>query len=175
MKVTRIFPALFIISLLILTSCFGGSDELSEYLAWRDKNLEYINNLENETEGGVPVYEKIVPDWDNNIYVLVRWHNDRTETTDLLTPLSNSTIKVKYTLTNIDGDTIDSSSSFVCKPNGLVTGFWTAVTNMHVNDTVTAVMPYVAGYGYSGSGSILPFSTLVFGIRLDSIMNLVSN
>lgn len=175
MRLSRFLPLILIIAGLLLPSCLTDTKELSDYNEWRDKNLEYIFDLEAQTEGGIPVYQKITPDWDKGIYVLVRWHNDQQETANLLSPLSNSTIKVKYTLTNIDGDTIDSSSSYVCHPNNLVTGFWTAVTNMHEKDTVTAVMPYVAGYGYSGSGRILPYSTLIFGIRLDSIINLVKN
>lgn len=175
MKLFRYIPLIIIVLLLSLPSCIEDQEEPTNYYEWRDKNIEYINNLETQTEGGVPVFQKIIPDWDNSVYVLVRWHNDREETTNLLTPLSNSTIRVKYTLTNIEGDTLDTSSSFVCQPNGLVTGFWTAVTNMHEKDTVTAVMPYIAGYGYSGSGRILPYSTLIFGIRLDSIVNLVTN
>lgn len=174
MKFSRFLPLVIISTLFVLPSCFEDTKELSDYYEWRDLNIEYINNLEAQTEGGLPVYEKIIPDWDNSVYVLVKWHNDRKEDTNLLTPLSNSTIRVKYTLTNIDGDTIDSSSSYVCQPNNLVTGFWTAVTNMHEKDTVTAVMPYIAGYGYTGSGRILPYSTLIFGIRLDSIVNLVT-
>ena len=90
-----------------------------------------------------------------------------------INPLSNSTCIVKYTLTNIDGDTLDSSASFTCKPNNMITGFMAALTKMAVNDTVTAVIPYTAGYGVYGFNSILPYSTLVFGIRLDSIVRLM--
>ncbi|MCH5232414.1 MAG: FKBP-type peptidyl-prolyl cis-trans isomerase [Muribaculaceae bacterium] len=173
MKISKFIPIILISVILILPSCFGDSD-VFDYTAWLNRNLEYINNLEKETEGGIPVYDKITPDWDSSIYVLVKWHNDRAETTNLVTPLSTSTILVKYTLTNVDGDTLDSSDSFQCVPNQLVTGFWAAVTNMHVNDTVTAVMPYYAGYGVSGSTAIPPYSTLIFGIRLDSIVKLVA-
>lgn len=167
-----ILPA-FIIG---LSSCLGD-DEYSDYKEWRQQNLAYIENAENETEGGKPKYEKVTPSWDKSFYILMRWHNDRGLTVDNLSPLDNSTCNVKYLLRNIEGDTIESSYSltengdsiFQCQPNGLVTGFWTALTSMNVGDSVTAIMPYTAGYGAYGSGAILPYSTLIFEIKLVSI------
>ncbi len=144
------------------------------------QNLEYISNAEAETGAdGKKVYEKIVPAWDKASFTLMRWHNDRALTASNLTPLDNSTIKVKYLLTNIEGDTIDSSyrqtdSLYQCRPCDMITGFWIATTNMHVGDSVTAVIPYQAGYGITGSNAVLPFSTLIFQIKLNSIVALES-
>ena len=155
----------------VLSSCLNDDNNLADYSEWKALNDEYIAKAEIESDAHGLIYEKFVPVWDNNVYVLMRWHNDRAATDGDLTPISNSTIRVKYTLTNIEGDTLDSSASFNCQPNSMITGFWTAVTNMHVKDTVTAVMPYTAAYGAFGSGSVLPYSTLIFGIRLDSILS----
>lgn len=162
---------------LSLSSCLGD-DETNDYTEWRNKNAEYINQAEAATENGVKVYEKMIPAWDKSSFVLMKWHNDRSLTASRLSPLDNSTINVKYLLTNVEGDTIDSSyrltangdSIFQCRPCEMVTGFWIATTSMHVGDSVTAVMPYTCGYGVSGSGSVLPYSTLIFQIKLDSIV-----
>lgn len=167
----------FAISVLALSSCLGDDPE-SDYSEWRTRNTDYIEKAEASTINGVKEYEKIVPAWDKASFVLLKWHNDRSQTANRLSPLDNSTINVKYLLTNIEGDTIDSSykltengdSIFQCQPCEMVTGFWIATTSMHVGDSVTAVMPYTCGYGVTGSGSILPYSTLIFQIKLDSIV-----
>lgn len=158
-------------SLAILSSCMDDDEQRYEdYADWRNKNTEYIAKLEIQ-----PDYKKVVPAWDLSSFVLIKTITSKPENT--LHPLDNSTVRLKYLLTNIDGDTIDSSykltdSLFQCRPCDMVTGFWIATTNMCVGDSVTAVMPYTCGYGATGSGSILPYSTLIFQIKLDSIVAL---
>ena len=168
MKIKKLIPLLTILSILTLPACLGN-DEYTDYSVWRELNTNYIDSISKATENGRLVYTPIVPNWDNSFTVYVRWHNTREENASLITPFSTSTCHVKYTLTDIDGDTLDSSASFTCVPNNLVTGFMATLTNMCVKDTVTTVIPYMAGYGAYGSSSIPPFTTLIFGIRLDSI------
>ncbi len=48
---------------------------------------------------------------------------------------------------------------------------WIATTNMLPGDSVTAIIPYTSGYGISGSNSVLPYSTLIFQIKLDKILS----
>lgn len=160
-------------ALLVLPSCFGDSDTNNDYSEWRALNQAYYDSIEIATVDGKLQYVPITPAWDNSFTVLMRWHNNQEENSSQITPLSTSTCLVKYTLTNIKGDTLDSSASFKCVPNNMVTGFMAALTNMRVNDTVTAVIPYTAGYGAYGYNSIPPFTTLIFGIRLDSISKLM--
>lgn len=159
-------------ALLALTGCLGNDNNLNDYSEWRQLNQEYLDDVAKATVNGSLLFTPITPDWDNSFTIYMQWHNEERNPSEV-TPLSTSTCRVKYTLTNINGDTIDSSASFVCQPNNMVTGFMAALTNMRVNDTVTAVIPYQAGYGVYGSGAILPYSTLVFGIRLDSIARLM--
>lgn len=173
MKIKRLFPLLTIASLLILPSCFGDSDNVNDYSEWRALNQAYYDSIETATVDGVLQYVPITPVWDKSFTILMHWHNDPDENSSWITPLSTSTCHVKYTLTSVTGDTLDSSASFKCVPNNMVTGFMAALTNMRVNDTVTAVIPYTAGYGMYGYGSILPYTTLTFGIRLDSISKLM--
>ena len=173
MKLNRIFPILTVAFLLVLPACLGDSDHSSDYSQWRALNQAYYDSIEIATENGVLQYVPITPVWDNSFTILMHWHNDPEENPSYITPLSTSTCVVNYTLTNIMGDTLDSSASYSCVPNNMVTGFMTALMNMRVNDTVTAVVPYTAGYGTFGYSSILPYSTLIFGIRLDSISKLM--
>lgn len=166
--------------LLLLPSCLGDDNttDLNEYEEWRVENLDYLTKAAAETTDGKLKYEKIVPDWCTGNYILMQWHNDRSLTANNLRPLSNSWVDVKYQVTDINGNVMDSSYSnktpadsiFRMQPNGTVLGFWTAVTNMHVGDSVTAILPYDTGYGAYGSGSIQPYSTLIFGIKLVDIV-----
>lgn len=163
------YSFILILSSLILSSCLGDNTKSSDYSEWREKNTAYIEAAEIEMENGHLKYEKIVPPWDPSIYTLLQWHNQRDESAGI-PPISNSTVDIKYLLTNISGDTLDSSSSFRCRPSSLVTGFQIALTNMLPGDSVTAIIPYTAGYGEYNYGSVLPYSTLIFGIKLDSIV-----
>lgn len=171
------FGFLLPISLIILASCMKGDDFDYTYSEWRQKNTDYITAAEAATENGEKVYQKIVPTWDKASFTLVKWHT-RGTTGSLLTPLSNSTIDVVYLLRSIEGDTIDSSYSqtvfgdsiYRCRPCDLITGFQIASTSMNVGDSVTAIIPYWSGYGVNGSGSVLPFSTLIFEIKLKQIV-----
>lgn len=172
MKFRHLFPLLTVLSLLVLPACFNDHDNKNDYSNWRALNEFYIDSLSTLMEDGEFLYQQIIPTWDQSFAILMRWHDEGQDNSSSITPFSTSQCYVKYTLTNISGDTLDSSNSFACVPNNLVTGFMAALTNMHEKDTVTAVIPYAAGYGAYGYGNVLPYSTLVFGIRLDSISKL---
>ncbi len=158
-------------ALALLSSCLGKDDDDVDLQGWISENAEYITKAE---EGGG--YDKVVPKWDPATFVLMKWHRHG-NSVNRLKPLDNSTIDVTYLLTNVRGDTLDSSFSqttygdsiFRCRPNEMITGFWAATTNMNIGDSVTAVIPYTSGYGITGSGSVLPYSTLIFNIKLVDI------
>lgn len=163
---------IFLISalLFLFTSCFGDDDGGGkDYSEWRELNDKYIISAEEEMINGKLRYQKVIPPWDKTVYALVEWHKV-SEGKNKIQPLSNSTIKVAYVLKNINGDTLDSSPSYLCQPRNMISGFWTTVTNMVPGDSVTSVIPYTAGYGAVGNVAVLPYSTLVFNIRLDSIV-----
>ena len=172
MKLKRFFPLITIVTLLTLPACLGNN-EATDYSSWMNLNTRYYDSIALLTEDGNLVYREITPEWDRSFSILMKWHNNPNENESDITPLSNSTCDVSYTLTNIAGDTLDSSASYSCIPNQMSTGFMAALTNMKVNDTVTAVIPYAAGYGAYGSGGVRPYSTLIFGIRLKNITKLM--
>ena len=174
MKFNRIFPVVLAISLFILPACFHDNEDKIDYNQWRDLNTKAFNDsmMLVDKEGNLE-YISYSPNWDPSFSVLLKWHNDRSENKDKVSPLSTSTCHVKYTLTNISGTRLDSSANMVCIPNQMITGFMAALTQMNVKDTVTVVIPYTAGYGASGYGGVPPYTTLIFGIRLDSISRLM--
>lgn len=173
MKLNRLFPILTALSLVLLPACLKNNENYGDYTLWRQLNLNYIDSISIATVDGRLEYTPLQPGWDNSFTIFMKWHNSRMENQSLVTPFSTSTCHVKYVLRSIYGDTLDSSSDFTCVPNKMITGFMAAITNMCVNDSVTAVLPYTAGYGSYGSGKIPPYSTLIFDIKLDSISKLM--
>lgn len=162
--------------LLALSSCLND-DETIDYSQWKKDNEDFIAKTEAAMENGVKEYTRVSADWAPNDYVLMKWHNDRSLTAKNLRPLSNSTVDIKYDLENIEGSRIDSSyaqttygdSIYRSMPNENIVGMWMALTSMHVGDSVTLVVPYTSGYGVVGSGSVSPYSTLIFHVKLKDI------
>ena len=176
MKRYHIFILLTALLVPCLNSCLGTDD--SEQEAWIQKNIEYLDEAMNLTEeNGEKTYEKIVPSWAPNTYVLVHWHNDRKLTENELVPLDNSTVYCKYALELVDGTTVQTSYSstlygdsiYATRPNQNIIGFWAALTNMHVGDSVTMVIPSTAAYGNAKQGSVPAYSTLIYHVKLKSI------
>lgn len=179
MNITRyIIPSILSVAMAVgLSSCLGDDDNSYDYKEWINQNETYLTRMA-DTVGadGKKVFEKIVPEWAPGVYILAQWHNDRSLTASNLVPMDNSTVDIKYDGCYYNGSMFDSSYSrttpadsiYRCRPCDMISGFWTMLTNMHVGDSVTCVIPSNAGYGTS-STSIMPYSTLVFHIKLKSI------
>lgn len=164
-----ILPVLSILLLAPLTSCLGDS-EADDYEEWRQQNDTYIAAINTDE------YELVVPEWAPQNSVYIKWHNDRSLTADNLVPLSNSTVHMKYELENIEGTKIEDTyslatgdSTYQCQPNQMVTGMTIALTTMHVGDSATVIIPYPSGYGSGTSGSVKPYSNLIFHMKLKDI------
>ena len=162
-----------------IASCdLNSTDYWEEYRDWREANNEWIEEKELETDdNGDLHYAKIVPSWNTGTYVLMHYFNDTTETMGNLKPLSTSTVDIKYYGRLYDDTAFDSSYTSTDPADSVyreylpnfVSGMSIAIQNMHVGDTVEAIVPYGIGYGSSGYGSIYPYSHLVFNIRLVDI------
>ena len=169
--------ALALMAAPLLTSCLGGDDNSYDYTDWINQNETYITRMQ-DTVGadGRKVFEKITPVWAPGVSVLAQWHNDRALTAGNLVPMDNSTVDVIYEVRYVNGALLDSSYSnttygdsiYRCKPSDNIVGFWTMLTNMHVGDSVTCVIPTNAAYGAS-STSVMPYSTLIYPMKLKSI------
>lgn len=165
-----------------MTSCLGDNDNTYDYSSWKNENETYLAEKEAETDGnGKKIFQKIIPDWCPGEYILAQWHNDRSLTASNLVPMDNSTVEVKFDASYINGTVIDNSawahsgsswrvsdSTYICKPNSSIVGFWAMLTNMHVGDSVTCIIPTGAAYGTSSS-SVMPYSTLIYHMKLKAI------
>lgn len=168
---------LFIIPVLLLSlsSCLDDDDETIDYSAWRKSNDEYVTKIENLTENGEKVYTKVTADWAPQDYCLIKWHNDRSLTEKNLVAMSNSTVNIKYEMEDIEGNYIGDSYSntdsvYQSKPNQNIVGMWLAMTHLHEGDSVTLVIPSPSAYGIQARDPILPFSTLIYHMKLKKVV-----
>lgn len=176
-KLTRILPALLMFGAgLVLTSCFDDEKTPEQtYAEWKSRNEQYLADAAAlKGEDGSLYYSRITPSWAPNTYILIHWHNDTTLTASNLVPIDNSVTSITYQLFDIDGKEISNSfsnsdSTYTSRPSQNIIGMWAALTNMHVGDSVTMVLPSTAGYGSVGRTSIPPYSTLVYGVKLKAI------
>ena len=162
------------------TGCNSDDDDDTNvwevYRNWRDTNNRWVEEQSQlmEADGVTPYYQRIVPSWKPNRYVLMHWFNDRAETQGNLVPMETSTVSTKYQLFDIDGNKLDSSEGndgglFNTRVSGVIDGWQIALMNMHVGDTVQIVVPYQSGYGSTSTGEIQPYSALRFNVRLVDI------
>lgn len=153
-----------------------------EYETWRNENETWLNQMARlETDEGKAYYERIVPEWNPAVYILMHYHNDKALTAGNYVPMETSTVRVKYSgrLYNAtepfdssysNRSTILGDSIFETKVTGVIQGWQIALQNMHVGDSVTVLIPYNVGYGANTTiADIPPYSALKFDIKLVDI------
>jgi len=167
-----------VVAITMLDSCLG-KNIYDEYKDWRENNDEWYSQ---QVQSGQ--YTVVTASWDPSAQVLMRWHNDTMLTRDNLKPLITSTTDVKYKLSLYDGTPVDSSylktspadSIFRSKVSDNIEGWMMALSRMHVGDSCTVIVPYHQGYGSTFKSDVLvPYSTLVFNIKLVDIYKYKAN
>lgn len=172
-----LFLPIIILVLGFINSCSESeySDVWTQYAEWRKENENWIlmqANLRNPD--GTLYYDKVVPAWNNNAYILMHFFNDTTETSGNLVPMFTSTVAVKYKGRLYDDTPFDSSylmkdSLYITTSEQVISGWQIALANMHVGDSCEIIIPYEEGYFYQGAGLIPPFSCLTFNMKLVDI------
>lgn len=154
----------------MLSSCLGDDVETDD--EWTDRNEKYVADA--QASGN---YIQLTPPWAPAAFSLVKWHNNRELTSKNLSPLDNSICDVIYEVRDIDNKLIDSSydsktygdSIYRCRPSNNITGFWYLLTQLHVGDSVTAVLPPISAYGSSPYGDIKANTTMIYHVKLARI------
>lgn len=164
---------------LLLYACNDDKSNWEKYAEWRTANTEYYDALRFEIDNtGTNVYRTIVPSWNPSANILIHYFNDRAKTEGNLSPMLTSTVRVKYIGRLYNDVAFDSSytatasygdSLLTATPSQLIQGWQIALMDMRVGDSARVVIPYALGYGSSGSGSIPPYSTLIFDMKLVDI------
>jgi FKBP-type peptidyl-prolyl cis-trans isomerase FklB len=91
------------------------------------------------------------------------------------TPTVNSTVRVHYHGTLVDGTVFDSSirrgEPIEFPVNGVIRGWTEALQLMQEGDKVKLYIPHELGYGERGAGGVIgPFSTLIFEVELLAVL-----
>ncbi len=174
-------PIYFILALFIgFISCSDDSEDYwTQYEDWRETNEAWFyEQLNAKDEQGNPIYTQVTPDWDKGIYVLMKWYNDTTLNQDAQSPYETSTVDVVYKGMRYDGVAFDSSynktdSILRIQVVKLIKGWIMALGRMRVGDSCRVIIPQELAYGGNyQSEIILPYSTLVFDMKLKDIPGL---
>lgn len=177
MKKIFFLAILFVVSVAVVSSC---SDDTTwdTYKEWRETNQNFYDQQKLlKNSDGTPFYSELSPSWFPNSGVLIHYFNNRALTEGNLVPLVTSTVDVKYKGWLCNDVPFDSSytstaygdSIFRTMPSETIVGWQVALTNMAVGDSARVVIPWSIAYGTESTGYILPFSTLVFDIKLVDI------
>ncbi|MDO5036432.1 MAG: FKBP-type peptidyl-prolyl cis-trans isomerase [Porphyromonas sp.] len=160
----KIFSSLLLsLSLLMLASCdMSRPVEQSEYqkeneayIAEIAKNSSYTSiYFLNEDQ---PIYYKVIqsaPASDNPEY-----------------PFQNSTVEMTLSGRLISGQIFQKEETMELAVSDLVKGMQIALQKMNVGDSWEVVLPWQYGYGrYSYRGLIPGFSTLIFDVKLERVV-----
>ena len=90
-------------------------------------------------------------------------------------PLENQTVQVNYEGRLIDGTVFDASSKHDTKPSEfkptqVIKGWTEALTMMPVGSKWQLFIPYYLAYGEKNTGTIKPYSALIFDVELVGIV-----
>ena len=161
---------------LFFVACSDDDDNTWEsYTEWRDANNAFYEEQKFlMTPEGTNYYTTITSPSNSSAQVLIKYLTDRSKTEGNLSPLSNSTVTVKYIGRLYNGEAFDSSynqTDSVLNFNllSVISGWTIALQDMRVGDSARVVIPSGQGYGASTTGSIPPYSTLVFDVKLVDI------
>lgn len=178
----KILLPLAILALLgVFQACTESDNDklVQAYAEWRDTNDNWVKEMAAKTNpDGTPYYTTVVPAWNPSVFILMHYFNDRAETAGNLSPLYTSTVDVRYIGYTCQDEPFDSSTNvnsygklgiarFKCSE--LVKGWTIALENMRVGDSCEIIVPYNVGYGATTSGSLPPYTSMRFNMRLDDI------
>lgn len=178
-RMRLILPVLAVFGFAVgMSSCHDDDDNVwDRYETWRNDNTAYFSEQQYKIVDGLNYYRTLSPLWNTSAQVLIRYLNDRTQTEGNLSPLLTSTVDVKYKGWLYTGEAFDSSynlktngdSIFRTTVNSVIDGWTIALQDMRVGDSAEIVIPYNLGYGAQSTGKILPYSTLIFNVKLVDI------
>lgn len=188
---------------LVFASC-EETKEVSIYDNWQERNEAFIDSLYNEyttkaDHGGLDTihllsnpddyifYKKLAPITNvlannpnpSNPYEVIEGY-----VSEDIQPFYTDSVSIYYKgtliigsrfdgFTGVNPTTFDTPSKL--KVTGVITGWAEMLQRMKVGERREVYIPWQFGYGSSGSGSILGYTTLIFDMQLYSVLNRSSN
>lgn len=186
-KSNLIFAVFALVLVSVFASCSEEDNTVEEFPDWRNRNEEYFSNIWNtaqlNSDGSWKMFlsyalEDTIPTtYDDYIAVQVL-----REGTGSGCPMFTDSVKINYrgrlipSTSYPDGYVFDQSYKGEYNPatafpatmyvGGTIDGFATALQHMHIGDYWRVYIPWMLGYGSSGSSTIPAYSTLIFDIEL---------
>ena len=173
------------LSLLAFASCSEKSDTVEEFPNWKNKNEQFFEAAYLSSDYDLKLKKYSLSDElaaKSTDHILVEKLVD-SQPYDPETPYLTDTVQIHYvgkllpsttytTGYEFDKSYIDPFSILTAVPrkfavNGVVSGFTTALLNMHRGEHWRVTIPYQLGYGTTANGAIPAYSTLIFEIRLE--------
>ncbi len=171
----KILLLIFTGALLATAGSSCNDDDWDTYRDYRLANQNWYNQQAyRQNPDGTPYYTELSPRWCPNSGVLIHYFNDRAETEGNLSPLQTSVTATKYYLSDYQGTPYDSSyllvdSLYISTVSANIAGWQVALNDMRVGDSCEVIIPWLLGYGSSGSAAISPYTVLKFNIKLEDI------
>ncbi|MDD2951699.1 MAG: FKBP-type peptidyl-prolyl cis-trans isomerase [Parabacteroides sp.] len=161
--------SLLAIMVMGFTSC-GNDDELQlsdEQWAYINKNKEYIREKKAEKDGnGELKYKQVVMGGDTALYRIIQKENEWTTTPSATSVVYLLDLEGKFIDGQVFQKKLDESSFSM---NGIIPGLSGVLLNIHLDETVEAIIPASLGYGYVDRQGIPGGSTLIFTFTLDKV------
>ena len=146
----------------IFQSCGGKKEDA--YAEWKKENEAHIEKIRSN-----PAYSvATVPGGPGAIYYKAL---ETPENGNGISPFYTSKVVVSYKGSLINETVFDDASNRTVEfyVNGVVQGFGIALQNMQVGDKWEIHIPWRLGYGATTTGSIPPYSALIFELELIEI------
>ncbi len=149
----------------LLTLCVTSCKQ-DEWIDWKTQNEIWLE--QNKSKEGV----QTLP---SGLQYKVIYPGNLTDTR----PVTGSTVVYDYSLSLINGTTIEEQKNFsaICTSGetGLITGMVEGLKKMHVGADYMLYIPWDLAYGKDGKGTegyssfLPPYSTLIFEIHLSRV------
>ncbi len=159
----------------MMVSCLKDDDS-EDYAVWKAENEAFFKRMQDSIDPatGELYYRKIESLAYPQYYVLVH-ELEAGPAENTTKPLFTSTVTVDYEghLYNTTEEFAEGNVTFIVgrgtSTYPVSTGWTWALMDMTVGDKWEVVIPWELAYGSSGNGTIPPYSTLIFDMKLVSI------
>lgn len=158
--------------ILMATSCLKTETTAEKYAEWKAVNEGYFNSFKDSVK-----YDTLqIPNNRGGGIILYKVLEEGDVTSG--SPMYNDTVIVHYRGKLMDGTIFEETykgdtavwdnneNPKSVSLNGMIKGWIESFMQMHIGEKRRIIIPWTLGYGETGKGTISPYSTLIFDIKL---------
>ncbi|MGL4993312.1 MAG: FKBP-type peptidyl-prolyl cis-trans isomerase [Bacteroidales bacterium] len=186
-KIYSILLLIIAITSSTLTSCLDSEDPNAPYYEWKELNETFFNNKKDSIDfgngyeeieiptnhGGGTLLRRVIKSGEGTVSPI---YTDQVKTHYTGKLYTDSQFDTSFTITSVNGVELTEEELYLYNDpasfavNGVIVGWTEVLQLMHVGDKWEVIIPWDLGYGNTGSGTIPPYSTLIFEIELMEIV-----